>query len=990
MRYTVWKPAVLVMTLVLLIDIPDLHAQARLVLNGANITIAQGATLVIQNSNANAITRNSGYIISEGQNNAIKWYIGTATGTYTIPWGYNNDYIPLTFTPSGAAGSGYFLFSTYRTANWNNAASLPTGVTNFNGSSGADHSAFAIDRFWQINALSYTTKPTLTSLTFTYRDSEHSAVGNTIEEAALRPERWNSTLSSWTDFSASPTINTTTNTVTLSSLSDTDLFAWWTLSTSQVNRYWVAAALSNWSNRSSWSVSPGGQGGATVPSSSDAVVFDGANDGACAIDATVNIASLTVNPEYTGSITQGAQRITINEEATLEGGAFIGGSVPIHVYGDLAINGTAFLSSSDTLDLKSNFTLDAGSFEHNDGIVKFSGTTAGSPQLIGGSSSIGFNDIHIINTALNGGVSVETAHQLHGILTLASNAVLDADGSADTATFTLISSADEPVIDAAIAALPAGAQVQGDITVQRYMSIEGPNNNRIYRYISSPVQDGTVADIQQEIPVTGSFVGATICKDCSTNQSMFAYNESVITDVNGSGSTDFNDGYVDFPDVVNTEVMQPGRGYTLFVRGNYLLSPVWDIRGVANQGNISLPVSFTSSGSIANDGWNLVGNPYPSAIDWNAATGWTKTNISGTIYIADNGGAALQYAMWNGVTGINGGSRYIAMGQAFWVKATAGSPVLSTRENIKVPGQSPTFFRTASTENLLHIKLTNSIFEDETAIHFRDDATKQFDDYADAWKLKNGSFNLSSLTENHERLAINSLPSLVCNTRVNLDVADVKPGAYQLKFSNMSSFDADASVILEDHYLNQNIFVSEQDIYLFTVSDAPASKGDQRFTVVINKPAPEVAISDEDGRLKIDYTGNIQWYKDGKAIEGATASTYVPVESGIYSVTVQQGDCSLAGMREFFITGIEETNRGIRVYPVPISDKLYIEVAASRKLTSATIVDVFGHEIVKTDLHPEANGVYTAVISMKDYPSGSYVVQLKGKESIVPMKVIKK
>jgi hypothetical protein len=407
-------------------------------------------------------------------------------------------------------------------------------------------------------------------------------------------------------------------------------------------------------------------------------------------------------------------------------------------------------------------------------------------------------------------------------------------------------------------------------------------------------------------------------------------------------------------------------------------------------GNISLPVSFTSSGSIANDGWNLVGNPYPSAIDWNAATGWTKTNISGTIYIADNGGAALQYAMWNGVTGVNGGSRYIAMGQAFWVKATAGSPVLSTRENIKVPGQSPTFFRTASTENLLHIKLTNSIFEDETAIHFRDDATKQFDDYADAWKLKNGSFNLSSLTENHERLAINSLPSLMCNTRVNLDVADVKPGAYQLKFSNMSSFDADASVILEDHYLNQNIFVSEQDIYLFTVSDAPASKGDQRFTVVINKPAPEVVISDEDGKLKIDHTGNIQWYKDGKAIEGATASTYVPVESGIYSVTVQQGDCSLAGMREFFITGIEETNRGIRVYPVPISDKLYIEVAASRKLTSATIVDVFGHEIVKTDLHPEANGVYTAVISMKDYPSGSYVVQLKGKESVVPMKVIKK
>jgi hypothetical protein len=990
MRYTDLKPAILIMTLLLLIDIQDLHAQARLVLNGANITIAQGATLVIQNSNANAITRNSGYIISEGENNVIKWYIGTTTGNYTIPWGYSGDYIPLTFTPTGAVGSGYFLFSTYHTTNWNNAANLPTGVSNFNGSSGTDHSAFAIDRFWQINAQSYTTRPTLTSLAFTYRDSEHSAVGNTIEEAALRPERWNNTLSTWTDFSAEPTINTTTNTVTLSNLSDTDLFAWWTLSTSPVNRYWVAAALSNWSNRASWSVSPGGQGGATVPSSVDAVVFDGANDGSCTIDATVNIASLTVNAAYTGTITQGAQRINIVDEATLAGGSFVGGSVPIHVNGDLRINGTAFLSSSDTLDLKSNFTLDEGSFEHNSGIVKFSGTTAGAPQLINGSSSIGFNNIHITNTALNSGVSVESRHQLHGILTLATGAILDADGSLDTATFTMISSADEPVIDAAIAPLPAGAQVTGNITVQRYMSIEGPNNTRIYRYITSPVQGGTVADIQEEIPVTGTFVGSTNCKDCTTTQSMFAYNETVITDVNGSGSSDFNDGYIDFPDAVNTEVLQPGRGYTMFVRGNYLLSPVWDIRGVANQGNISLPVSFTSSGTIANDGWNLVGNPYPSVIDWNAATGWTKTNISGTIYIADNGGETLQYAIWNGTTGINGGSRYIPIGQAFWVKATAGSPVLSTRENIKAPGQSPTFFRTASTENLLHIKMTNGSFEDETAIHFRNDATKQFDDYADAWKLKNGLFNLSSLTENHERLAINSLPSLMCNTRVNLDVADAKPGAYQLKFSNMSSFEADASIILEDHYLNQNIFVSAQDTYPFTITDAPASKGDQRFTIVIDKPGPEVIISEEDGKLKIDYASNIQWYKDGNAIEGATASTYVPVESGIYSVTVLQGDCSLAGMREFFITGIEEADRGVRVYPVPISDKLYIEVAASRKLTSATVLDVFGHEIVKTDLQQESNGVYSAVISMKDYPSGSYVVQLKGKENIISRKVIKK
>jgi hypothetical protein len=349
-----------------------------------------------------------------------------------------------------------------------------------------------------------------------------------------------------------------------------------------------------------------------------------------------------------------------------------------------------------------------------------------------------------------------------------------------------------------------------------------------------------------------------------------------------------------------------------------------------------------------------------------------------------------QYAIWNGVTGINGGSRYIPIGQAFWVKATTTGPALSAAESIKAPEQSPVFFRTASAENLLHIKLSNSIFEDETAIHFRNDATKQFDDNADAWKLKNGLFNLSSLTANNEKLAINSMPSLLCNTRVNLDISDARPGAYELKFSNMSSFDGDASVILEDHYLHQNIFVSAQDKYPFTITDAPASKGDQRFTIVVDKPAPSVIISEEDGKLKIDYTNNIQWYKDGKVIEDATTSTYEPVESGIYSVTVQQGDCSLAGMREVYITGLEEVDRGIRIYPVPIADKLHIEVAASRKLTSASVVDVFGHEVARADLQHESNGVYTAVIPMKDFPGGAYVVQLKGKERIVSVKVVKK
>ncbi|WP_331963647.1 T9SS type A sorting domain-containing protein [Ohtaekwangia sp.] len=972
----------------------SIQAQTRLVLNGATMNISQGAFLVIENSGTNAITRNSGYIISEGQSNVIKWNIGSSTGTYTIPWGYNGDYIPVSFIPSGASSNGYFLLSTYHTTDWNNANSLPAGVTNFNGAAGADQSAFAIDRFWQINTTSYSTRPTLSSLIFTYRDDEHSAPGNSIVESSLRPERWNTTLTSWTDYSASANINTTTNTIQINTLNFTDLYPWWTLTTSPVNRYWVAAALSNWNNRSNWAIAPGGQGGATVPSSADVVIFDGANDGPCLIDVDVSIASLDVQSAYSGTVNQGSHPMVVGDNATFSGGVFQGGSAVVRVIGDMAISGTAFTSSSDTLDLKKNFSFESGAFNHNNGTVKFSGTTAGSPQLLNGSSVATFNHLYITNTALNGGVSMESDQNLRGILTMAANAHLDADGSADTTIFTLLSTADDPVADAAIAALPGGAQVNGRVTVQRYMTLEGASNTRIFRYIASPVQHATVADFQEEIPVTGSFAGSSKCLGCLTNQSMFAYNETVTTeDTNNDGVVDLNDGYYDFPSDANSEEFQTGRGYSVFVRGNILPSGLWDLRGVINSGNIvpvSIPASFTSSGNIANDGWNLVGNPYPSTIDWNAASGWTKTNVGGTIYMPDNGGTTLRYAIWNGVTGINGGSRYIATGQAFWIKASA-SPTLQANESVKAPGQSTAYFRTPGVEDLLLVKLKNTTFEDETAIHFREDATAAFDDHADAWKLKNGGFNLSSVIKSGEQLAINSMPALLCDTRVNLSIADVRPGNYTLTFDNINSFPSDASVALEDHYLNQVIPVSaQQNNYSFEVTREPTSMGNKRFAVLVSRIAPEVVIEEESGILKIDYTGNIQWYKNGQVIEGATGTSYTPTESGTYTVSVGIGDCSLSGSKEFVITGMENGRQAIKIYPVPVSDKLYIQVDASRQLTSVTVMNVLGDEIVSADLQRGADNLYSGTVAMKDLPTGTYVIQLKGTGGIVSMKVVKK
>jgi hypothetical protein len=79
------------------------------------------------------------------------------------------------------------------------------------------------------------------------------------------------------------------------------------------------------------------------------------------------------------------------------------------------------------------------------------------------------------------------------------------------------------------------------------------------------------------------------------------------------------------------------------------------------------PTNEFSGTGVANDGWNLIANPYPSAIDWDAASGWNKVNVNNAVYIYQ---ADLdQYSTYIAGVGVNGGSRFIASSQGFLCKS---------------------------------------------------------------------------------------------------------------------------------------------------------------------------------------------------------------------------------------------------------------------------------------------------------------------------------
>lgn len=213
----------------------SLQAQSRITLNdNVYVVIDNRAILVIDNPNDNALTTNpagSGNIRSENEFDRIKWNIGTTTGVYTIPWTTNtNVKIPLEIDKTTAGtGAGSFILSTWETAtDMNNP--WPIGVANMNSSTFVgDGSLNVIDRFWHIDATTYTTKPNVT-LSFGYDDAANEMGGtNTISESNLQAQRYNTGTSNWEATKLFGTVNTATNKVSGAAIPSADFFENWIL-----------------------------------------------------------------------------------------------------------------------------------------------------------------------------------------------------------------------------------------------------------------------------------------------------------------------------------------------------------------------------------------------------------------------------------------------------------------------------------------------------------------------------------------------------------------------------------------------------------------------------------------------------------------------------------------------------------------------------------------------------------------------------------------
>lgn len=213
---------------------------AYVVLNTASTTDEVFVVLANGNSNALATSGTGGNIITKHEKNQVKWNIGTNTGTYNIPFttattatNASESKIPASVNITGAGtGSGNIKFSSYTDNNSSDNYKVsdykPSDVTNMDNGDATDNSANVVDRFWIIDANGYTDKPDAT-LSFTYDDDEVTATNNTLSEANIFPQRWNSTASQWHDVTLTGTLNTTSNTLSAVTVAKENFFRSWAL-----------------------------------------------------------------------------------------------------------------------------------------------------------------------------------------------------------------------------------------------------------------------------------------------------------------------------------------------------------------------------------------------------------------------------------------------------------------------------------------------------------------------------------------------------------------------------------------------------------------------------------------------------------------------------------------------------------------------------------------------------------------------------------------
>ena len=288
------------------------------------------------------------------------------------------------------------------------------------------------------------------------------------------------------------------------------------------------------------------------------------------------------------------------------------------------------------------------------------------------------------------------------------------------------------------------------------------------------------------------------------------------------------------------------QGYGIWVANNGTgQDETIEFEGTLNN-NVTAAYTLTNTTGNTNMGWNWIGNPYPSALDWDMIPLVNKVNMDNTIYYWNPATGLGNYsyyvgsgtAPWTGTpVPVNDGSRYIPAMQGFNVHCNVSGSTGSIKlDNTARVHNSQAFYK--NTENytdFLRLKAVGNGYRDETVIRFFEGATEGFDSDFDAYKL----FGLIEAPQLYsiipgEVLSVNSLSGFDEYRIVDLGFECGVPEIFTIEASEIESFEKSITIYLEDIKEGTLHNLSNNPSYAFTheVGDNP-----NRFLLHFGEPS---------------------------------------------------------------------------------------------------------------------------------------------------------
>jgi len=387
----------------------------------------------------------------------------------------------------------------------------------------------------------------------------------------------------------------------------------------------------------------------------------------------------------------------------------------------------------------------------------------------------------------------------------------------------------------------------GIYKVQQYLT--GSNNgsapNGRFWYMSSPVTGATSATFN---PETG------LNKLWSWNEPTHSYLQ--ITD--------------------NVTPLISGKGYVARM-GN--TGTVEFSSNTINNGDITVNGLSWTGLTHLNRGYNLIGNPYPSYLNWKDV--WVDPNtdelresglpnrMRATIWVRSENSTLYTY---NAVAGTyattnpqedeitESNIQRIAPMQAFWVETydpvmTDGSITFTNSlrsHQVSSEHRLRAKAATSSEKKMLRLEISDGTNSDQTVIQFNPNAKDSYDLY-DSHKMSLSGIPQLYTKVGNEVLSINGMGSFTNEKIVPLGFSVPQAGVYTLKANDISNFSSGTQVLLVD-----NATASVTDLTLEETYDFTSDKVDNynRFTIIFRSPGTVT-------ETPITEQGNIVIYRNG-------------------------------------------------------------------------------------------------------------------------------